>query len=297
MASTGGGNGGPINGGPRHWDVGNGPDKHVTGAAPTEAKYIRTDEPDLEPVKPAHSSWAYRFGKLALLFVLVAIVVGLIGATLARFDILDKLTGFRVFMASVPAALIGGAVGLLAVIIGRLSKSGPHWPAIGAIVLSLGLGAVALFTVVLPNSSAPPLHDVTTNVELPPEFSMLVLREDNLVPFQSVAEWRNAHRTGYPNIAPVIIERSPAGVLGSARVLAEQRGWKIANVDPAAGTLEATAFSGYMRFPDDVIVQVTPIADGSTRVDMRSVSRVGESDAGSNAKRIREFLTALAVAN
>jgi hypothetical protein len=41
-----------------------------------------------------------------------------------------------------------------------------------------------------------------------------------------------------------------------------------------------------------VVVRLTPIASG-TRVDARSVSRVGRSDLGANAARIRRFLRAL----
>ena len=57
--------------------------------------------------------------------------------------------------------------------------------------------------------------------------------------------------------------------------------------------LEGTAYAGYLKFRDDVIVEVTPVEDGSSRVDMRSVSQVGVSDLGYNAARIREFLSDL----
>ena len=60
--------------------------------------------------------------------------------------------------------------------------------------------------------------------------------------------------------------------------------------EPLKHSPEATAYAGYLRFRDDVIVKVSPVVDGSSRVDMRSVSRVGLSDLGYNAARIREFL-------
>ena len=41
--------------------------------------------------------------------------------------------------------------------------------------------------------------------------------------------------------------------------------------------------------PDDVAIRITPAGAGS-RVDMRSKSRVGRSDVGTNAHRIQEFL-------
>ena len=46
-------------------------------------------------------------------------------------------------------------------------------------------------------------------------------------------------------------------------------------------------------FKDDVVIRITPAGSGS-RVDVRSVSRVGRSDLGANARRIREFLRQLA---
>ena len=91
----------------------------------------------------------------------------------------------------------------------------------------------------------------------------------------------------------IIIDRAPEEVLANARALAEERGWEIAAYDAASGHMEATAYAGYIRFMDDVVVEVTPVQDGSTRVDMRSVSRVGVSDLGYNAARIEEFLADL----
>ena len=40
-------------------------------------------------------------------------------------------------------------------------------------------------------------------------------------------------------------------------------------------------------------MRVRPESGGGSRVDVRSVSRVGESDLGANARRIREFLSRL----
>ena len=56
--------------------------------------------------------------------------------------------------------------------------------------------------------------------------------------------------------------------------------------------IEATATTRLYGFKDDVVIRVTADGDGS-RVDVRSVSRVGESDLGKNAKRVREYLARL----
>ena len=53
------------------------------------------------------------------------------------------------------------------------------------------------------------------------------------------------------------------------------------------------ALVGFEPFSDDVVVRVQPEAASSSRVDVRSLSRVGKSDLGTNARRIREFLSRL----
>jgi uncharacterized protein (DUF1499 family) len=71
-------------------------------------------------------------------------------------------------------------------------------------------------------------------------------------------------------------------------VLTDQ-GLEIVAVDSDAGLVEATATTFWFGFKDDLVVRVEAIESGS-RVDVRSVSRVGQSDVGQNAKRIEKFL-------
>ena len=72
-------------------------------------------------------------------------------------------------------------------------------------------------------------------------------------------------------------------------------GWQIVATAPAEGRLEATDRTRWFGFRDDVVVRVRPDGAGS-RVDVRSVSRVGRSDLGTNARRIQAFLAALRTA-
>ncbi|MCZ0942003.1 MAG: DUF1499 domain-containing protein, partial [Gammaproteobacteria bacterium] len=58
------------------------------------------------------------------------------------------------------------------------------------------------------------------------------------------------------------------------------------------GLIEATATTFWFGFKDDVAVRVRPHPQGAL-VDVRSVSRVGRSDGGVNAKRIGEILRRL----
>jgi uncharacterized protein (DUF1499 family) len=69
-------------------------------------------------------------------------------------------------------------------------------------------------------------------------------------------------------------------------------GWEIVAADSAAMRIEATATTRWFGFKDDVVVRIQP-ADSGSRIDVRSVSRVGRSDVGTNAKRIRSYLDRL----
>jgi len=59
-------------------------------------------------------------------------------------------------------------------------------------------------------------------------------------------------------------------------------------------TLEASDTSLLFGFIEDVVLSIQA-SEQCTLVDMRSMSRVGKSDMGANAQRIRRFLAELAV--
>jgi uncharacterized protein (DUF1499 family) len=65
--------------------------------------------------------------------------------------------------------------------------------------------------------------------------------------------------------------------------------WEIVSTDPMQGRIEATATTFWFGFKDDVVVRVTAAGNGS-RVDVRSLSRTGQSDIGANARRVRDYL-------
>jgi uncharacterized protein (DUF1499 family) len=72
-------------------------------------------------------------------------------------------------------------------------------------------------------------------------------------------------------------------------------GWQIVAVAPDALRIEATDTTLFFGFKDDIVIRVRPQAQGSI-VDVRSLSRIGGSDIGANARRVRSFLKTLAKA-
>jgi uncharacterized protein (DUF1499 family) len=141
----------------------------------------------------------------------------------------------------------------------------------------------------------PPIHDITTDLDRPPKFvAVLPLRAGAPNPATyGGSEVADAQRRSYPDIKPLLLG-VPAGAAYS-RALASARGmgWELVASDSTTGRIEATATTPWFGFKDDVVVRVRPEGPGS-RIDVRSVSRVGKSDVGANAQRIRTYLADVA---
>jgi uncharacterized protein (DUF1499 family) len=99
-------------------------------------------------------------------------------------------------------------------------------------------------------------------------------------------------RRAYPDLSPVTLSAPPDQAFAAALAVAQGKGWEIVTADSAGGRIEATDTTRWFGFKDDVVIRLTEWGAG-TRVDVRSVSRVGRGDAGTNARRIREFLDEL----
>ena len=90
----------------------------------------------------------------------------------------------------------------------------------------------------------------------------------------------------------MLLALPPAEAFPRALRAARDMGWAIVATDSAAGRIEATATTFWYGFKDDVVIRLAP-SDHGTRIDVRSESRVGGSDIGTNARRIREYFRKL----
>jgi len=142
----------------------------------------------------------------------------------------------------------------------------------------------------------PRIHDISTDTDNPPRYvAVLALRKGAENPADYSAEVAAQQKKAYPDIAPAMSDLPPAQALQRAERAARAMGWEVVAVAPADLRIEATDTTFLFGFKDDIVVRVTPSGNGS-RVDVRSLSRVGKSDFGVNAKRIRRFLRQLAEA-
>ena len=138
------------------------------------------------------------------------------------------------------------------------------------------------------------IHDITTDTENPPPFVALhALRLTTFNgPEYAGEKVARIQKTAYPDIKPHIVAEAPAVAFDRALKAARDMGWHIAASAAAEGRIEATATTRWLRFKDDVVVRVSPHGEGS-RIDVRSKSRIGRSDFGANAKRIRDYFRKL----
>jgi len=201
-------------------------------------------------------------------------------------------TGFTVLRW---AAYVGIAAVLLALLFLLILR--PRGTVLASLAGALLIGAITFavpWQQLRTARSVPPIHDITTDLGNPPEFvAVLPLRAD--APNSTVYEGEEIaaqQRAAYPDIAPLFFETSTSAVFTQALDAARAMGWEIVAADSTAGRIEATATTRWFGFKDDVVVRITP--DGSrTRVDVRSLSRVGGSDVGANAARIRKYMARL----
>lgn len=149
----------------------------------------------------------------------------------------------------------------------------------------------------------PMIYDISTNVDAPLQFEAIAIRADNLnhIPEENnpvyaglSAEQRLAkiQTQHYPDIASLRLASPADQVYYDVQALVKKRGWNIVDNDDGNYRIEAIDEVSLLRFEDIVVIQVTAQA-GQSVVDMRSVSQLGLSDLGVNAKRVRNFLSDL----
>ena len=141
--------------------------------------------------------------------------------------------------------------------------------------------------------AVPPIHDISTDLENPPMFDAIVpLRADAPNGLDRSSDVTALQRQGYPDLAPVTLPVPLDQAFDRALAVAQEEGWEIVTADKSTGRIEGTATTAWFGFKDDIVVRLTPWGAG-TRIDLRSVSRVGRSDTGTNARRIRQYLDRL----
>lgn len=243
--------------------------------------------------------------RIALVVSLLLPVYFLVAALGTKFGYLDWTVGFvemtitwgpRLLMGASALALIGV---LLALFVSPRKGVGPALIALVIPLAGVGYGMYVRKAA----ADIPPIHDISTDLDNPPAFSEAVVGARAAVEngndldllHKRTREGRaftDLQRERYPEIQPLTTSLDPARTFDIALELARERGWTIGETNADTGAIEATDRTFWYGFTDDIAIRVRP-EGGGARVDVRSVSRVGRSDLGANAKRIGPYLTTL----
>lgn len=210
----------------------------------------------------------------------------------ARLGLWEPIVGYGLYRSYLnPLGAIIAVLGVLAVVVHARRKERAGMAA-GAVATVIGLMCLTplIGSTLNPPQRAAPIHDISTDTVNPPAFEVI---DETRVGARNTLGYGGAdvaamQARAYPDVAPLETGLSPDVAYTRALEVAEDMGWEIVATDAERRRFEATARTSVFYFADDVVVVVTPQGGGS-RVDMRSVSRVGRSDQGVNAARIRTF--------
>lgn len=210
-----------------------------------------------------------------------------------RLDLYHFRVGFTILRWAFWFALAGAILSMAGLVI---SGGKPRRTLVAALI-GTAVGVVAAY---IPWSwkqtadALPYIHDISTDTANPPEFvAAAKLRKpgDHPVTYDG-KEVADLQGKAYPDLASLTTKAPGEKVFEAAKAAIASMGMQLVDADPAQGRIEATQTSLLYGFTDDMVVRIATGA-GGTKVDVRSKSRVGRSDLGQNAKRIRVFLQRL----
>lgn len=243
---------------------------------------------------PVETTWWSKFFVFSAVLCLILLISG-------PFGYKYEITGLGPSLISILVAVVGAVlvfvIGLVMMLV-AIKKDLPKDR--NLILVAMVLSLIPMMFVVpqmLKAQSVPAIHDISTDTTNPPEFVTLVEARsdtDNDLVYEDAtlgAETAMMQEKTYPNVKPLEADLSVEDAVARAAGILEEQGLAIANVDSETGIVEATATTAWFGFKDDVVVRVVAVGDVS-RIDVRSVSRVGRSDIGANAARIEKFLAA-----
>lgn len=246
------------------------------------------------------------------IWVRVALIVSLLlpayflaAAMSTKFHVVPWTTGFvQMTIIWGPRLAIGaGVLALIALLIALFTSPRRGIPSALAALLIPALILGYAFYVRQQAAGIPPIHDISTDLVDPPGFSQDVVSARAAIPEANGLELigvqtpdgrlvTDLQQAAYPDITPVTTTLAADRAYDIALTLIRERGWEIGRADAQSGVIEATTQSFWYGFTDDIAIRVRAEGTGA-RIDMRSVSRVGRSDLGANAARMRPFLSDL----
>lgn len=242
-----------------------------------------------------------RMSRLAVWSLRVAIFafpVTFIGAALYATETVDFRSALYTVLAGVGVSVLALLLAFAGFVVIWNEGLKGLWRVLGAAALALVLIAPTATLAAL-GMGVRNLPDVTTDTQDPPDFVTLgTVRSraaNSLVyPGERLA---NVQLDLYPGIKPITFDAPADDIFRALLLLVKRHKWLVVDAVPPRegrdGRIEAVARSLPFGLRDDLVIRVRGTAAG-TRVDMRSAARSGETDFGSNARRISQLYAELA---
>jgi uncharacterized protein (DUF1499 family) len=231
---------------------------------------------------------------IATIGLVLAVLAALAGGSAGlgyRFGWWSLGTGFGLLRYGAYGAIVAMVISAIGLV---LARPGGGRRGLYRALAGLVIGAVTFglpWSYLRAAQGVPPIHDFTTDTENPPPFvAILPLRADaQNPPHYGGEDVAMQQRAAFPAIQPIATSLPPDQTFARAVATAEDQGWEIVAAVPAEGRIEATDTTLWWGFKDDIVIRIRPDGSGS-RLDIRSKSRVGIGDFGTNAARIEAFL-------
>ena len=218
--------------------------------------------------------------RITLTLAVLAVLLLAISGLGTRTGLWPLWVGVGMFAGAMLTGLAAAGAAIVGVALPQLrARSTPLL--IAAFVVGATSAAVPL-EYVRRVKTLPYINDITTDTERPPQFSP---------PKEYQGHFAELQRIGYPDLHPLELALPAKQAFARAVEIARADGWEITALDENGGTIEAVVTTRWFGFKDDVAIRITA-SGAASRVDVRSKSRIGRSDAGANEQRIRAFLQA-----
>lgn len=198
-------------------------------------------------------------------------------------------------LRGVPASLLFAVLGALLGLLGLIFGKGRAGRAILAMVVGAAVAWLPV-SLIMTARQVPAIHDITTDTQDPPAFvDIAPLRTGEGInpPEYAGKEVADQQLEAYPDLESFVLPGTMDAAFEKAVASVSHFGWEMVGQDRATGRIEATETTRWFSFKDDIVMRLRQTNAG-VEVDVRSKSRVGRSDIGVNAKRIRalrDYLT------
>ena len=246
--------------------------------------------------------WARGVALFSLAATLIAVII-------VRSGALEIVPALSTLAGALVLAVVAILLAIGAVIVIWFEGVGGTKQAVTALFIGLALVAYPLYLGVK-GYRLPAIYDVTTDPIDPPRFDAIVRlrpRDANPITYAGLyaAELQHA---AYADIEPDLTDSTPQEAYDAAMKVITKRKWRVVDARPPQGSamravdarappgpaprdgfIEAIARTPILGFRDDVVVRVRATSDG-TRIDVRSASRYGRHDLGTNAARVRSLI-------